>query len=70
MINEILKVLEIKPEDAVHTKQKKIPLLLAQLKTYVNSPELNSNTSPVNSFNWDELKIDDEARKSPNITRM
>jgi len=33
IVTEILKLMEVKVEDAIHTKQKKIPLLIAQVKT-------------------------------------
>jgi hypothetical protein len=37
MLNEILKVIQVKPDDAIHTKQKKISQLLIHIGNMINS---------------------------------
>lgn len=59
MVNELLKLMQHKPEECVYTKNKKIALMIDHLTGQVNSLDFTSQAQPLSSLNWAELKVQD-----------
>lgn len=57
MVNELLKLMQHKPEECVYTKNKKIALMIDHLTGQVNSLDFTSQAQPLSSLNWAELKV-------------
>lgn len=67
MVNEVLKLIQQKPEDGVHAKNKKIALMLDHVKSLVNSHDFNSPLSPLSSNNLDDFQPKEETKNSAKV---
>lgn len=70
MVNEVLKLFQQKPDDGVHTKNKKISLMLDYVKSLVNSQDFNQQLSPLSSQHLDDLQLKEELKNPGKLQKQ